>query len=712
MRTPPPPGEATLPNPFTEFLERYRATKSALEMRDWAPPEPLSVVDAAPNMRLRPLRSSSLAPPGPAITLDDLRDDLPGRLRDWIDDRDNLGRALLVKVPPGGGKTHSALEVVQDMADDGLRALWAGPRHKMFGDLQLMPHFRPGLWYHWQGISGQLPGPEGDDVDVCRYGQQQAAWMQRGYDSLQLCWRLCGKRKDNWIKACPYRGQAKRSEPLIYGQHQHLTSGLAIGKYDAVLVDENPLRAFASTRFVPRDGLNVGGGLAVQALTEKLTELCATVKDGNRLHGKRLLDLIGELVADVDAAIDVKLTAGALPDVPNVHNAWEVDKVPWWYLAEFLILVAAEYRAWREGWSDWNSRVYLTQAGLTLIVRQSLWDGIAATPIVALDATGDRELYQIMLGRPVDEYAPRIQRQGRLIQVCHRLNDRGTLNANHGEDDVGPAGRELVDIADRLTRGYERRSAVAIKKLTPHLARVFGAGNVVHFGGLRGTNQLEGTDALVVAGMHTPGPAAIMDQAIALSDQIEPFYTLDEDGNRLQMYRYADREYRLSEAGLAQAREQFGDPDLAGVARRVGYYAVPVLEVLHRQHREAELVQAIHRARINVHAADVYLLTSLPTDEEVDAIHDEPPIGPAGIPWRTWIRIEPWIEERWKAGEPITPSDLAELTGTHPDHVRKSRWVEAIRDRDPEHWSVGRLDPAIGQAPGGRRKVALIPSRQ
>lgn len=703
-----PPTEA-VPNPLLEFIERYRATKAQLEARDWSPPEPIDAPDDPPNMRLKPLRSSSLAPIGPAIDLEQLREDLPSILFDYADDPAKAGRVLLVRVPPGGGKTHAALQIVQDMADVGRRLLWAGPRHKMFEDLRLMDHFRPNLWYHWQGIGGQIPAHDGEDVDVCRYSAQQAAWLNRGYDSLQLCWRLCGRKKDNWIKACPYRCQAKRSEPLIYGQHQHLTSGLAISRYDAVIVDENPVRAFVDTRFVPAAGLNVGGGLVVQALTEKLRELCATVPDGKRLHGKRLFDQIGELIADVDAAIDVSLAAGALPDIPHVREPWQVEKVPYWYLSEMLLLLAPEYRAWREEWTDWNSRVWLTREGLTLLSTTAPWEKLEATPIIALDATGDRELYEIMFRRPVDEYAPRIARRGRLIQVCHRLNDRSTINMGRGEDEIGPAGRELVEISDRLTRGYGSRAAVSIKKLTPHVAKAFGPEHVVHFGGLRGTNALEGVAALVVAGMHTPGPAAIMDQAIALSGQLEPFYETDEEGNRRQMYRYADREYRLSEAGLRQARELFEDPELAGVSRRVGYYAVPVLEALHRQHREAELVQAIHRARINVHAADVWLLTSLPTEEEVDELYDEPPIGPPGIPWKTWLKLEPWLDERT---EPITMQDLAEAAGVSLDWVQRGQWLQAIAQYLPGSWTVGRIDPAVGQAPGGRRKVALITSRQ
>ena len=207
-----------------------------------------------------------------------------------------------------------------------------------------------------------------------------------------------------------------------------------------------------------------------------------------------------------------------------------------------------------------------------------------------------------------------------------------------------------------------------------------------------------------MAGTHTPDGSALLDLATALSDKLTPFYQV-VDGKRQPLYRYADREYRLSAAGRDCLQTQFG-ADVQAAARRTGYYADTTLDAIHRQLREAELVQALHRARINIHETVVWLLTGTPLpDEELDGLWNDPPLAPGGIHWQTWFQIESWLQFQHRAGVSVTHEALAAAAGVSLNWSQRNRWLNIIADYLPTQW---RLDTLAGSA-NGKPPACLIP---
>lgn len=675
-----------------QFLERLRAERRALEDQDWTPPEPPDERPTRDDYRLKPLDRTMLAPSAPPIPIDEVRNRLLVKLHEYLgSSRESV---LLIKVPPGVGKTHVTTSVAQFFARRGQRGLWTAGRHSMFHDLELLPHFDPALWYHWRGLQGEI-----DAEPVCRHASGQAAWARKGYQAYDLCRQLCAR--DGWISRCPYRAQERRQEPLIFGQHQHLATGLSIKSFDFVVVDELPVSAFVEDRTVPVSGLDVGAIGPLGDLAVRLGEIAARCGKSERVAGRRLFDQIGELLDDVFAQVDVG--AGSVPDVPQVWNERDVDRAPYWYVADLLGLASPEHRAWREGWPAWNERLWVTRAGLHLLRRSEPWEHLPRH-IVVLDATAQPDLYQILFGRQTETYAPAVERQGRVYQVAGRLNGRDTTASGEA---LTAAGREMLEVVRRIAVRYERPGVVVWKALAAHFRRIFGDDRVLTYGALRGTNALQDVDGLILCGTPTPSGSQMLDLAVALSGEIRPFYRYGEDGRREPVYLFADREYRLSPEGVACLREQYG-ADTASATRRVGYYAHATLDAIHRQLREAELIQAIHRARINMRPADVWLLTSTPLqDEALDGLWNDPPIGPAGIHWQVWLRLEPWLRAAWEDGRSVTYETVADAAGVQETWARKSRWLDAIAAWAPDLWSTGRLEP-VGR---GNPRLGLIPLR-
>ncbi len=676
---------------IARVLRELRQLRTAAEAADWTvPPEP-EWLDPLRQYRLRwePVERRLEGEPMELETLRMVA--IPERIEAHVaGDGQSI---LLVRVPAGAGKTYAAVQASQKAGRAGLRVLYCASRHNFFGDLQAIPGFDPGLWYHWLPIRKS----EGEDdplPETCRFANALHVWLRKGYGAFDLCEQLCVA--DGWLALCPYRRQRARPERIIFAMHNHLASGLAISDFDLAIVDELPLQAFVSRRLIPTSGLDVG---ATGPLGDLIAELAALSGEaqGQRVNGRRLFDRIGPVLRDVYA--QVELLPDMLPTVPRVSSAAMVKEVPYWYVFDLLRLASPEYDAWRSGWPRWAERVWVSEGGLWLLDRALPWKDLPRRMVV-LDATGQPGIYETLFGREVDVFAPRVKRPGRIYQVTHRLNGINSLVDSEGN--ATDRARDLVAIASQLTDRHEGRVAVVThKRLEALFASRFGEGNVLHFHAVRGTNQLQDVSCLIVAGAPAPTIASVVDLATALSPgRVRSFITLDERGHERPLWVTRRLQYLVTDDVVAR---HGGKAPFRGV----GLFADPELQTVFEQLREEELVQAIHRARPNVRACEVWLLTSIPTGEPMDGVWDDPPVAPPGISWPAWTRVQAWLRDRRGLGLPVTNADLALAMGVSEGWVRERQMLASIIAAYPDEWEPTTLAPRGGGR--GRRTDAAKP---
>ena len=193
-------------NPIRAYLRKLRAQKRHDEQAYAQPPPPPQEPDRRGQFRLR-WNGKPLDPLEEPQPLHVVREGIGEQILSYVDSpTKNL---LLIRVPPGTGKTTAAVLACQQLVRSRTqRILYAAPRHDFFQDIRLVFQFNPSLWYEW------LPYTHKDDkghYDMCEYAEEMIAWIRRGYPGMHLCLQLCRK----YIKDCPYRLQAKRKEPII-----------------------------------------------------------------------------------------------------------------------------------------------------------------------------------------------------------------------------------------------------------------------------------------------------------------------------------------------------------------------------------------------------------------------------------------------------------------------------------------------------------------
>lgn len=631
------------------------------------------------------------------ITLEQLRRDMPQVMQAYIQDTDADSSVLLLKIGAGCGKTHAGVQVAQWAAQEGLRVLWAANRHNMFSDLQQIPGFDLSLWKHWFPIH-ENKGADDPCPTTCRYAKEQKLWSIRGYKTIELCKQLCVL--DNWIQMCPYREQAKCKEPIIFAMHQHLANGIAISDFDVVFIDELPIQAFWSEKVIPKSGIDVQARGSLKALTDKLSEItlyCSYQKKPVFFEGKRLLDIIGPILVDLYS--EIQLSPNMLPQVPIIFGADEVESAPYFYLIAFLEAAVSEYNAWRSGWSYWANRVKVSAQGVHILSRTQPWEKLPSK-IIALDATAHGHVYQQIFQRSMVEYNPKVQRKGKIHQITGLLH--GTETAKNPV-----TAQKLGTIVDYISDGYDKKKVgvVCHKGMKDLFIEKFGESNVVHFFGSRGTNILKDVECLIVAGTPSPDIRTVISTATALDpDRVEPFGLLTDSGTLQVPFTYQVREYLISDE-CSEKHFKSG-----GVKRMFrGFWPEPILQSIYSQCREAELVQAIHRARPNVKPCDIWLLSPIALDEMVDYISDDPDIGPKNINWRIWIKLKPWLDEQWDLGKEVSIEDIAVFLDRSPKYIANQQWLHAIALHLPDKW----IRMAHKTTPGrGKAKFVLVPGEE
>lgn len=688
---------------LTQFVERLRAARQYWRDRPFEPvpeppPEPL------PNrykLQFRP----GYAAYRPVVTLEIAREQIETAMRTYLENP-RPGRNLLIQAQPGVGKTHMAVKIAQRYALAERRILYAMQNHKHFETIMAMEHVEPDRWYHWLALTAESPATGNP---MCQHSDGMLAWTQKGYPAMKLCDSLCSFFKPN----CEFRRQALREERIIAGTHDHVALGMQISDFDVAFVDELPLAAFLRPRHVPLDGLRLDGVGPVVDLSRKLHELAAGVESKRDIKGKALLDQIGELLDDAYAAFDVGIAA---PIVPWVSREADIERAPWWYMLDLLLLLVPEKAAWEAGQTQWLPRAALTSTGLDLLKRADPWERLPAHTIF-LDATGSGEIYRQLFDRDVEVFTPNVERRGKVYQVVGRLNGISTLLERvPGERSerrtprrrLAKQGLEALEWCRQMIvlTGAQAPGCVTFMDAVPEFEEVFGKGRVLHYFAQRGSNDLIDADAGFVIGAPQPADDDLMRMVTMIRpDRIQPYHWIEADGQRhpargeeLRTYQYFD------ERGQAERLISgfWSDRDLNTMA-----------DVL----REQEIVQAIHRFRPITRAVPVYVLTSIPTAEPLTGIYDtyaEALEGIAGVPtptavieWRDWLRIYEWLGQMHAQGRPVGYEALAQATGRNLKYLRDRKWLDVIAATLAEQWQSDRISPV--NRTGGPAEKAIRP---
>lgn len=666
-------------NPLADFVKRLKAEQEAWKSPQWesipVPPDPPRPQHHRIEWRLP---DSHVAEP--TVSIEAARSILETEMLAYIDTK-HPKETMLVRAQPGVGKTHAAIHIAQAAAKKGLRVLYAMPQHRHWETLENMPHFDYEYWYHWLALDATSPATGNT---MCIYTEAMHKWTSKGYPAMKLCDSMCAFYKDK----CEYRRQNQRKESIIAGVHDHVATGMSISDFDLAIIDELPVRAFLRPRYIPRDGIAIDGVGPVQDLAEILKTYPI---DGphKSIQGRELFAILEPYMDDVYAQFeDYK---SAIPVIPWISKPADVDRASYWYLPDFLILAVRELKAYRDNQPEWLERIILTDKHLIMLERSEPWNKLPSH-VIALDATGNAAAYEQLLGRKVRVVSPSVMRKGNVYQVTYRLNGISTtLKKSKGGTKLNEDGKEALKLCQAIIeeRGYKNPGAVTFKNAVPEFEEFFGAGKVLNFFGQRGSNDLVDVDGLFVVGCPQPNDTEIMQQVkILYPDRMRPFGVVERDGLPVPARSDTERRYRY-----------YRPADGRQAARMIsGFWNDPDLETIAAIYREEELLQAIHRARPISREADVWLLTSIPTNEPLTDIFDMPAdLLDSPIPnWFAWRKIRMAMDDAYTNGQVITYEWLAEVSKLPIKSLQRQKLLTLIGEKYSEFWQPA-LVPAKGK---------------
>ena len=542
---------------------------------------------------------------------------------------------LLIPAPPGTGKTWAGVDFAHwQFERTGRRGFYAGPRHDFMADILQAAEKQDrdtGQWYEW------LSRKNDDDDEArhtCKHEEPINTWMRRGYKGMDFCSKICGWEYIN--NGCPYHKQKKRPEPLIFGQHAHVTLGHPLmHEFNIIIGDENPMSTFVKETHIPAKWILPPDAPFDQPLTEILNEMRRLCDNGTRLHGPDLMKALGPHRV-IDACQRFVMPVGGAVFTPNIRKPEEAENVTWNYLAEFVPMLEMEAMA-TAAEVDFLHRIYLSETGLEFLTRQHINEQ-APEHIIWFDATGRPELYEALFERPVQVADVRPELTGRIFQVIDRANGKGSLiDQKQNQTHRVP---QLKAQIDHITRNFKNPGIITFQALTEEFEEQTG-----HFYGSRGTNAFEACDVLIVAG--TPQP---------------PLFQIEKQAKsiwRKRMRPFDPTWYALPRPFMYEANGK-------GFAYPVSMYADPELNAILWQYREAEIIQAAHRARILFRDVPVYLMTNIPIDElpPFKLLSIRELMGaPEGVDVFLWSDVLKWADEQFARFGAIVTSDFVNKFG-------------------------------------------------
>lgn len=231
------------------------------------------------------------------------------------------------------------------------------------------------------------------------------------------------------------------------------------------------------------------------------------------------------------------------------------------------------------------------------------------TPFLHLDGTGDHALAEAIFG-PLHLERHRVERNARVIQVQKSFSNQSITGRDKGGNLIGgnvswqaPAlRRDLIAFCHSHPRALVVGNLGVITTLKDEGLQ----SQTAHFGALRGRNDWEDLDTVILIGREQPSPQAVELIARAFASQAgEPFQSIGANGS-FPNYPTEPRPLRMRQ----------GSPVVVKAAHHPDRWADRILS----QIRDAEALQAIDRVRpiFKPDPVTVYVLAELCLDLTVD----------------------------------------------------------------------------------------------
>ena len=484
---------------------------------------------------------------------------------------------MAIRAAAGLGKTTLALKAIHER---GLTADYFVPSHRLAAEQ--VDRLPPGVAV---AIRGRDHKDEAHPIPLCAKHEAATALQKAGLGYLSarlLCGKIdpaTGKRPCPHAAGCGYLKQFNSTAPIRFYAHEWLSlPERDQRKPDVVVVDESFRDALERRKSWEIADLFAAGSL--------YRTLIAGVADGN------LIEVATPHLAAIDAAIDAAPLS--LPDIHPEMNpsealakiaGLEIDRAG--HCLSFLRSVkrAVESNEPKSIWhvekkKEYPAKIHAAHTAPIKFVA-------AKVPRLYLDASLDRRIVDtVSPGVELVDIAAR--RNAHVVQVADTALAGWRLKADNDH-----LAARIIELVTRKAGENPNGSIIASKDwLAAHGSRLPSCVKQAHYGALRGLNELEAADWVVVVGRNEPPPWGV--ESIA------------------RAWFAGDAGFEVGTVTREQSALVARNGDTATITRTAfeDRRCQEILESI----REQESLQAVDRLRL-IHATKpktIYLLCNLP----------------------------------------------------------------------------------------------------
>jgi hypothetical protein len=565
----------------------------------------------------------------PTYTVEEIRDGICRQIDNYLADPQD--RILLIKVPSGVGKTITA---IQHLTFGKSRIFWVAGRKDLFSNIPYDYQFK------WKQILGRHSGVydnEGKPLVEPNCKHAELAHIL-GYKNHDINQRLCKGHCDVGIRDCDYFRQFHDRWYHWFVQQPFFfyTQDNFVDPFDLVVIDEDILEGFKKETRITLDDIQQNYWLFKTAKEEvetnnkllhdtyafrgrepedyiplnenldpviKLLYIIGLVAKsdipfGSSETGKLILEKI-RAIAKEKFGEDIKdiLKVITDPDVFDKEVKFDLkdeSEIPLNFFSYLYEILSYEYfhkhpenNLSRLFFHKTNSRTSRGAVCLEDFLLVSKHEKHTNKPIIILDATGKKRLYEKLFGREVVEYAPQVKLENEIIQVYSSLNSKQSLS-------IKTRLQRNIEVIKKIV-AQEPNTLVVCKEVfkNPVDEQLPDSVKEVHFYGLRGSNEYQHFKQVVILGT----PQNREDEIKKIASMV--FY--DEPGAVDTSVEYQYRPY------MALAK------DGRAPAVKVRVYRDLRLQEINEIYREDEMIQGVNRIRIvNDFTKRVIILSNIP----------------------------------------------------------------------------------------------------